>query len=719
MSIKWKIISLSVVGIFITAAAVIGVVQVQQKQVNERVSDEMALLAKSETEKIARDVWLMLRTHNEAVKHKVAYDLNVARYVVQNKGDVTFTDDTVSWNAVNQYTKKAATVNLPKMTIGGEWLGQNSDIHIASPVVDEVKKLVGGTCTIFQRMNPDGDMLRVCTNVEKLDGTRATGTYIPAVNPDGKPNPVISTVLKGQTFHGRAYVVNAWYITAYEPIYDANNQIAGVLYVGVKQESVDELRESIMDITVGKTGYVYILGGKGDQQGHYIISKDGKRDGENIWQARDADDRLFIQSLINKAIATRGGQCDFEWYPWKNQGETKARIKVAAVTYFEPWDWVIGAGAYEDDYKDAAIDVNRALNALTGWSMVGAGVAVLLAGFIASFFAGRITKSIHYVRLAINDIAQGDGDLTKRLEVNTHDEVGLLAQGFNSFIEKIHRIISDVAQASSEVASGATEIAASSEQMASGMTEQTQQVTRISAAIEQMSSSVVEVARKSAEAAGNAAESGKVAEQGGQVVEQTIDGMNQISEAVTASAASVQNLGKRGEQIGEIIEVINDIADQTNLLALNAAIEAARAGEHGRGFAVVADEVRKLADRTTQATQEVAESIQAIQAETTQAVDKMNAGTEQVQHGVALAQQAGQSLGEIVHTARNVAGLVESIAAAAEQQSASSEEIGRNIESITAVTQQTNEGATQAAEAAGQLSRKAEQLMQIVSQFKL
>ncbi len=336
----------------------------------------------------------------------------------------------------------------------------------------------------------------------------------------------------------------------------------------------------------------------------------------------------------------------------------------------------------------------------------------------AIFFAGFLVRPIKAIVTRIRDIAEGEGDLTQRVDDKRRDEIGELGSWFNTFVDKIDQIIGEVSGAMSEVASASTEIAASSEEMAKGMTEQNREITQISSAVEEMSASVIEVARKSGEAANNASDAGRAAETGGEVVEKTIDGMEAISAAVSASAASVTELGKRGEQIGQIIDVINDIADQTNLLALNAAIEAARAGEHGRGFAVVADEVRKLADRTTKATAEVAESINAIQAETSGAVERMHAGTEEVKIGVGRATEAGESLRKIVTSSKDVAGMIQSIAAAAEQQSAASEEVSRSITSIGSIVKVAEQGAKQSAEAVVSLAERSNYLQNMIGQFK-
>ncbi|MEM6334416.1 MAG: methyl-accepting chemotaxis protein [Planctomycetota bacterium] len=344
----------------------------------------------------------------------------------------------------------------------------------------------------------------------------------------------------------------------------------------------------------------------------------------------------------------------------------------------------------------------------------------IFAGIAAAFLLARsIVTPVRGLRDKLDQIANGDGDLTQRLDVRGNDELTDVARLFNQFVQSIHDVVAETTRSTQAVAAAATQVSASSEELSAGSQDQASQVTQVSAAVEELSASVVEVAAKAADAANNSQRSGEVAQQGNLVVDQTVEGMAAIKDAVAQSAASVNELGKRGEQIGAVIQVINDIADQTNLLALNAAIEAARAGEHGRGFAVVADEVRKLADRTVNATQEIAESIEAVQNETAQAVERMTAGTERVDQGVGLATQAGESLTEIVGNVGELADMIQQIAAAAEQQSAAAEEISRKMQDIDAISAQSNEAAQQTATAGADLSNSSERLRQLVGRFRV
>ncbi|MCC6230921.1 MAG: methyl-accepting chemotaxis protein [Phycisphaerales bacterium] len=347
------------------------------------------------------------------------------------------------------------------------------------------------------------------------------------------------------------------------------------------------------------------------------------------------------------------------------------------------------------------------------------GVSALAVLGLGLFFASRLVRPISSLGARMKDIAEGEGDLTQRVPVSGNDEIAVLSGSFNTFVEKIHGTVKQVATTTNELAAAATEIAASAEEMAAGIGRQEQQTSQVSAAVVEMSASVGEVAQKAKDVNLASDSARDNASKGGEVVQKTVSEIMGIAEDVGQSAESVTELGKQSEQIGQIIQVINEIAEQTNLLALNAAIEAARAGEHGRGFAVVADEVRKLAERTTQATDEVAKSIKAIQGQTGNAVQQIEAGSRRVNKGVELATSAGTALKSIVEGSARLSEMVGAIAAAAEEQSAASEQITRSVEQISSVTRETSQGASQSAQAAAGLSEQAERLRSLVSAFKI
>ncbi|MBI5747920.1 MAG: methyl-accepting chemotaxis protein [Nitrospinae bacterium] len=361
--------------------------------------------------------------------------------------------------------------------------------------------------------------------------------------------------------------------------------------------------------------------------------------------------------------------------------------------------------------ENAASSMWSSIIAIAIGILVSLGAVILLIRAVAA----PIKKAADMLK----DIAQGEGDLTKRLNLTTKDEVGELGKWFDTFVEKIHDIVVQISKTASNMASASEELSASATQIAKGTTSQTERATTVAASSEEMSATVMEVAKNTSGASESAKDANKLAQKGKDMVERTVHGMNDIAGAVKESASVITKLGTRSNEIGEIIKVIDDIADQTNLLALNAAIEAARAGEHGRGFAVVADEVRKLAEKTTKATKEIGGMISTIQDETGKAVSSMGAVQKEVEEEVKLAKDAGSSLNEIVSNVDKLTGQIQQIAVASEEQSAATDTISRDIQDIANTTKETATSSNQIASASNNLSKLATELQGIVGKFKV
>lgn len=350
---------------------------------------------------------------------------------------------------------------------------------------------------------------------------------------------------------------------------------------------------------------------------------------------------------------------------------------------------------------------------------------VLMAGSLAVivglmlFFGTSMRCAVGGILERLKDIAEGDGDLTRRIEVTSSDEIGKLGETFNQFIEKLHRTISKVASGTRQVAEASRQFYEASGQMASGSEELTAQAATVATASEEMATTSSDIAKNCTIAAENAQKANSSAQDGGAVINQTVDGMRLIAERVKESAKTIEGLGVRSDQIGAIVSTIEDIADQTNLLALNAAIEAARAGEQGRGFAVVADEVRALAERTAKATREISEMIAAVQRETNNAVTFMDEGVSEVEKRSGDAARSGDVLRQIITEITEVSTQVAQIATAAEEQTATTDEISNNVHQMTQVVLQSAENAHRSAEAANRLSDVARELEREVGQFRL
>jgi methyl-accepting chemotaxis protein len=343
------------------------------------------------------------------------------------------------------------------------------------------------------------------------------------------------------------------------------------------------------------------------------------------------------------------------------------------------------------------------------------GIALVVGILVMLSITGPLARMLHMLK----DIAEGEGDLTRRLETDRRDEIGEVSHWFNRFVDNIHAIIAQVADNTTQVAAAASQLQGTATQIATAAEEVACQSVTVATASEEMSATSNDISHSCTLASENSNRATATARGGAEVVQATLQGMHNIAERVQESARTVESLGARSDQIGAIVGTIEDIADQTNLLALNAAIEAARAGEQGRGFAVVADEVRALAERTTRATKEIGGMIKAIQDETGGAVRSMENGVREVEKGMESSRKSGEALQDIIEAINEVTMQVHQIATTSEEQTAVTGEISGNIHQITDVVSETARGAHETATAASQLSSLAADLRRVVGRFKL
>ena len=360
----------------------------------------------------------------------------------------------------------------------------------------------------------------------------------------------------------------------------------------------------------------------------------------------------------------------------------------------------------------------NAAKSATRVMMIGSALAILLAVVLALLITRSVTLPIGTMKSTIVDIGK-NGDFTRRIKVEGHDEVGETASSFNDLMGNLQTAFRQIHDNIDKVFDASRALSSSSQQVAAASAHQSEAASAIAATVEQVTVSINHVTESAQEALTISRKSGDLSDQGSEIIHNTATGMQQIADTVRQTSGSIENLGEQSSQISSIVQVIKEIAEQTNLLALNAAIEAARAGEQGRGFAVVADEVRKLAERTAISTKEISQMIDAIQNTASIAVASMSSAVNQVSGGAALAQQAGDAINQIKAESNRVIATVSGISSALVQQSKASDDIAAHVEKVAQMTEENHAATEATADAANNLAQLADSMRTAIDRFKI
>ncbi|GIG24455.1 methyl-accepting chemotaxis protein [Cellulomonas denverensis] len=512
----------------------------------------------------------LVSTQVETVTERMAGNLAVAEQRFAAAGPVSFAEPE-HWTVTDQGTGDVREVDLPRLQVGGTWLGHTTDPAAVVPVVDDIAGLLGAAVTVFQRVDEEGTMLRVATSVTTADGQRAIGTAIGATNADGSPNAVVAALLSGQPYHGTAQVVGQPYVTAYAPI-QVDGQVVGGLFVGVPQAEVDApLREALAAVTVGEHGYLTVA----DADGNWVV-------------APPADNPVQPADLVADTDTIRVGD---------------ATVQLAA---YEPWGWTVAAWGFDADLRSVSADLAAGSRTLVVTLLVAGLLVAALAVALVVLLSGRIVARVGRLTAALRRVA--DRDLSVRVTGEGQDEIGAMGTALGEAIDGMRGALARMRSGADAVRSTAGRLDGSSgtleqaagrtvsraEGAAGSATVVSGEVQTVTAAMTEMRASIESVAKD---------------------VSSASDEATQAVGVTAEAAAAADRLAASSSRIAAVLDSVTAIAGQTHLLALNASIEAARAGSAGAGFAVVAGEVKDLAQQTSSALGTIAPVLEAVTAD--------------------------------------------------------------------------------------------------------
>jgi len=643
LSLRQQVSALGVLSALLATVTAAVLVLVNERTASTAVSNEVIGIMQENLARSAEKTYNICKLSQDFVQQQVDTSLSFGDAALKQAGGIQLTGRTATWTGVNQFTQAHSTMTAPEWALKGAPLTADRRFDHPIPVIDDVAKNTGSTVSLFQRVNPAGDMLRVGTTVAASDGQRAIGYYIPAVMQDGTQNAVVKAVLSGQTYRGRAYVVNAWYITAYQPLRDAKGDIVGMFYVGVKQEGLPLLREAIsVQSRGGDHSSVAIYYGPNSQNLSNLVVIEPFGIGT-------VTESKWLPKVLSNAPKLRDGASG----TLTENNPVTGTEAIVHYTYFQPWDWVIVAIGDSRDYEGATSLVRAQFSRLLLQSLLGGFLALLVGAVVAYLISKRITNPVADLSIHLTSSA-------------TQISSSAVHQQSN---------VTTLMASSNQIASAAKEISATSQELLHAM---------------------VEIADAASRTAG-LAHKGREGLNG---METSMQTLSAASEGISSKLATIRTKAAR---INSVVTAITKVADQTNMLSLNASIEAEKAGEAGLGFAVVAREIRRLADQSALSTLDIEQIVEEMQEAVASGVAEMREFADAVQGGMGAAATMQGQFCEIIEGVESIAPRYETVQQGMQNQSVGAKQISEAMWQLTETARQTSDSVNELNDVSRQL----------------
>ena len=672
LAFRKKIIILAVLSAALPLVLMLGLLFDLEKGLVSRAGGRMDVLLMRNLEQLSLDLYGFCTMTDDMFAEQVTRNVKAAQEILHKNGGASLASNQVQWAALPK------DITLPALQIGEHVFAPDDNLQEVVPVVDEVKRLTDMDCTLFQRMNEEGDMLRVASTLEHPEhpDRRASGTIYRAYKADGTLNETTRTILKGEAHNGMDVVLGTTYLASRFPVTNADGTIIGMLGIGRRVDAMDWLKKIIEEMRVGKEGYAWVIEAGGPNRGTLLVGEVPEQTGADLWDAVDANNDYFVQEMVRDAHEAGAGVARSRELRLFDESGRPSEPELVSYVWFKPWNWLIGTSSP----REGALSLMQELQEETRDSlvhMVFAGILLLVVTVVLAVVLGsHIVRPLARIQQVAGLIADGNiyearEDLREDLAAGppiAGDEISELNGSFMRMAESLGALLGQVQSSGIQVTSSTAEIASAARSLESTAVEQaatTRQITATTQQIRQTSSSLVDTMSGVGGAVDQAA---AMAGSGQEKLVQMQRVMDDLVVATESISTKLAVINEKTGRITHVITTINAISDQTNLLSLNAAIEAEKAGEHGRGFAVVAREITRLADQTATATGDIEYVVREMQTSVSSGVMEMDNFGERVRSGVREASSISDHLEDIIVQVRSLGPMFDSVRTGVSEQ---------------------------------------------------